>query len=196
MYYKDMPRLWSETIETHRQEVRDAILDTTAALAAEHGPLSVTMSQVAGETGIGRATLYKYFPDVESILAAWHHRQVRTHLEQLAAIRDRETDPIERLDAVLETFASIQYDVRVAHSSDTATHLHRSEHVAQARQELLALVRDLIAQAAAVGGVRGDVSPDELARYALHALGAAGGLPSKSAVRRLVHVTLAGLRPD
>jgi AcrR family transcriptional regulator len=56
-----MPKLWNETIEAHRREVRDAILDNTAALVAEHGLLSVTMSQIAEETGIGRATLYKYF---------------------------------------------------------------------------------------------------------------------------------------
>jgi hypothetical protein len=43
--------------------------------------------------------------------------------------------------------------------------------------------------------VRNDVPPDELAAYCLHALNAARSLPSKAAVRRLVTVTLAGLRP-
>ncbi|TIL19051.1 MAG: helix-turn-helix transcriptional regulator, partial [Mesorhizobium sp.] len=55
-----MPKLWNETIDAHRRAVRDATLDTTAALVAEHGLLSVTMSKIAEETGIGRATLYKY----------------------------------------------------------------------------------------------------------------------------------------
>jgi hypothetical protein len=32
-----MPRLWTETIEEHRQEVRDAILNTTWRLATEQG---------------------------------------------------------------------------------------------------------------------------------------------------------------
>jgi AcrR family transcriptional regulator len=67
MYTVPVPKLWSETIESHRREVRDAIVDTAAALVAEHGLASVTMSQIAGETGIGRAMLYKYFPDVEAI---------------------------------------------------------------------------------------------------------------------------------
>src|SRR5438876_1145879 len=42
-----MPKLWDETIDTHRRAVRDAVLTTTAALAAAHGPLSVTMSHPA-----------------------------------------------------------------------------------------------------------------------------------------------------
>ena len=47
----------------------------------------------------------------------------------------------------------------------------------------------------AAGDIRTDVSPGELATYCLHALTAASSLPSKAAVRRLVTVILAGLRP-
>jgi AcrR family transcriptional regulator len=67
-----VPKLWNETIEEHRRAVRDAVLKTTAALVTEQGLRGVTMSRIAEDSGIGRATLYKYFPDVESILAAWH----------------------------------------------------------------------------------------------------------------------------
>src|SRR5918999_351653 len=42
-----MPKLWTDTIEAHRREVRDAILDTAAALVDERGLLAVTMSQIA-----------------------------------------------------------------------------------------------------------------------------------------------------
>jgi AcrR family transcriptional regulator len=59
-------------VETHRQEVREAILDATGSLVQSRGLLAVTMSDIAEATGIGRATLYKYFPDVETILSAWH----------------------------------------------------------------------------------------------------------------------------
>ena len=97
-----MPRLWNETIDAHRREVRDAILETTAALAAERGLLSVTMSQIAEETGIGRATLYKYFPDVEATLLAWHERQIAGHLEHLAQVGRGGGKAPERLRAVLE----------------------------------------------------------------------------------------------
>src|SRR5687768_15228972 len=102
MYNTTMPKLWNDTIEAHRREVRDAILNTAAALAIEHGLLSVTMSQIAEATGIGRATLYKYFSGVEEILAAWHERQVRGHFEQLVTLRHRAGAAGERLAAVLE----------------------------------------------------------------------------------------------
>jgi AcrR family transcriptional regulator len=185
-----MPKLWNETIEAHRRAVRDATLDTTAALVAEYGLRSVTMSQIAEETGIGRATLYKYFSDVDAILVAWHQRQIAGHLEHLAQVRDQAGDPGERLEAVLEAYALI---LHAHHGTELAALLHRGEHVARARQQLSNLIRDLLTDAAGIGGVRDDVAPDELASYCLHALAAASSLPSKAAVRRLVTVTLAGL---
>jgi hypothetical protein len=58
------------------------------------------------------------------------------------------------------------------------------------------MIRDLLAEATANGRIRDDIAPDELASYCLHSLAAASTLPSKAAVRRLVTVTLAGLRPQ
>jgi len=189
-----VPKLWTETIEAHRREVREAILDTTAALVAEHGLLSVTMSQIAEETGIGRATLYKYFSDVEAILHAWHERQITGHLEYLAEVRDRAGDAGERLEAVLEGYALIARESRGHHDTELAALMHRDPQVARAEQQLRAMIRDLLIEGAETGDLRNDVAPDELASYCLHALTAASSLPSKTAVRRLVRVTLAGLR--
>ena len=191
-YTVDMPKLWNDTIEAHRHEVSDAILETTAGLVAEQGLRSVTMLQIAEKTGIGRATLYKYFPDVEAILFAWHERHVTAHLEQLAALRHQAGDAVERLQAVLEAYALIQHE---HHDTELAVLLHRGEHVVRAQRHLSGLVRGLLEECAKTGDVRDDVSPDELASYCLHALSAASSLRSKTAVRRLVTVTLAGLRP-
>jgi AcrR family transcriptional regulator len=192
-----VPKLWNRTIEAHRREVRQAILDTTAALVAEHGLLSVTMSRIAAEAGIGRATLYKYFPDVEAILAAWHERQVGAHLAQLVEIRDRDGDPGRRLAAVLEAFALNSHVSREHHDPELVTLLHRKgQHLDTALRQVHELIRDLIAEAATAGDVRADIPPAELADYCLHALGAAGALRTPAAVRRLVTVTMSGLRPD
>ncbi len=187
-----VPKLWNETIEGHRRAVRDATLDTTAALVAARGVRSVTMSQIAEEIGIGRATLYKYFSDVEAILVAWHERQITGHLEYLAEVRDQASDAGERLEAVLEAYALIAHE---HHGTELAALLHRGEHVARAQQQLSDFIRDLLTEGAETGDLRDDVAPDELASYCLHALTAANSLPSKAAVRRLVAVILAGLHP-
>lgn len=172
--------------------MRDATLDAAAALVAEHGIASVTMSQIAEETGIGRATLYKYFSDVEAILVAWHERQIARHLQQLAEVRDRAATPGERLEEVLIAYASLSQD---NHGTELAALLHRGEHVTHARQQLRRFIRDLIVEGAKSGDLRSDIPPEELASYCLHALTAATTLHSRAAIRRLVSVTLAGLRP-
>src|SRR2546426_5928552 len=114
---------WKETVEAHRLGLRKRIVDTAAALVAQHGPRSVTMSQIAEEAGIGRATLYKYFPDVETILVAWHDRHVAHHLEHLAEVRDRVGDAGGRLEAVLEAYALTVHER--PHGTDLAALVHR-----------------------------------------------------------------------
>jgi AcrR family transcriptional regulator len=191
MYTRLVPKLWTETIEGHRREVRDAILDTTAALVGEHGLTAVTMSQIAEDTGIGRATLYKYFSGVEAILMAWHERQVTSHLRYLTQAGAGAGRPGARLEAVLEAYATIGYE---HHGTPLAAALHRGEHVARAEQQLHDFVRNLLTEGVESGDIRDDVPPDELASYCLHALAAASTLPSKAAVCRLVGVTLTGLQ--
>ncbi|MDP8997976.1 MAG: TetR/AcrR family transcriptional regulator [Pseudomonadota bacterium] len=186
-----MPKLWSETIESHRHAVREAALDAAAALVAAHGLASVTMSHIAKMAGIGRGTLYKYFPDVESIHFAWHERQVSDHLQQLKAIRDGEGDVGERLKAVLGAYALISH---AYHNTELAGPLHRSSHVSHAQKHLHSLISQLLAEGVKAGSIRKDVAPpQELATYCLHALTAASNLPSHAAVRRLVEIVLGGL---
>jgi len=187
-----VPKLWTETIDAHRTAVRDATLDTTAALVAQRGLAGVTMSQIAQEAGIGRATLYKYFPDVQAIMVAWHERHITAHLDRLAAVRDHtQGTASQRLEAVLTAYAQLS---RQQHDTELAALLHHGEHVAHAQQHLRQLITDLIAAGARDGDLRNDVAPSELATYCLHALTAAGSMPSQAAVRRLISVTLTGLR--
>ncbi len=193
MYTKLVPKLWSETIEAHRREVQQAILQAAAALVGEHGLHSVTMSEIAEVAGIGRATLYKYFRDVEAILVAWHDRLIAGHLERLAEVRDRAGDGGERVGAVLQAYALMTYER--PRGTELAALMHRGEHHDKAEVRLSEFIRDLLTEAARTGDVRDDVAPHELGNYCLHALDAASSLDSPAAVGRLVTVTMAGLRP-
>ena len=187
-----VPKLWSETIESHRDEVRRALLDGTAALVAERGLRAVTMSEIATTVGIGRATLYKYFPNVESIMVAWHERQIADHLQLLVEARDGATGALDRLRAVLETFAMLS---RPHRTTELAEVLHSRDHVTHAERHLHDFVAELVDDGVADGVVRSDLTTHELASYCIHAVGAAGDMSSNTALRHLVTAVLAGLRP-
>ena len=189
-----MPKLWSETVDSHRHAVQEAILDAAGALVEERGLASVTMSQIAKDSGIGRATLYKYFTDVEAIVAAWHERHVAGHLEYLRNLAERPGDPGARLKAVLNAYAMISFH-REERGAELAAVLHQGSQFVAAQQRVIDLVRGLLDDAADCGDLRRDIPAGELAAYCLHALTAAGTLSSKAAVRRLVKVTLTGLGP-
>jgi AcrR family transcriptional regulator len=150
------------------------------------------MSAIAERTGIGRATLYRYFPDADAILAAWHERHVTGHIERLVRLAEGEGRALERLEGLLAAYAWARH---AQPRDEIAATLHSGPHVGEARQQLAAVVGELIGEAAADGAIRTDVNAGELAEYCLHALAAAGGLRSGAAVRRLVTVTMTGLRP-
>ena len=104
--------------------------------------------------------------------------------------------PFERLAAVLEGYALILHEYRGHRDSELAAVMHRDPHLAKAEEHLRQLLRELLADAAHAGEVRDDASPDELAGYCLHALAAASTLSSKAAVKRLVGITVAGVRTN
>lgn len=195
LYSGGVPKLWTDTIDAHRHQVREAVLDATAGLIAEQGLLAVSMSLVAERAGIGRATLYKYFPDIESVLLAWHERQVAGHLDHLGRLAAQPGTAMQRLGAVLTGYALIARESHTHPDAGLAAFLHRGDHVSHAENALHHLVTDLVAQAVHEGDARVDVAPEELANYCLHALNAASTALSKPAANRIVTVTLGGLRP-
>jgi AcrR family transcriptional regulator len=192
-----VPKLWSETIQTHRREVNEAILETTAALVTEHGLRGVSMSQIAERTGISRATLYKYFSDVEAILFAWHDRHVSDHLAKLIELANRTDSPYERLRGVVDGYGLILYEIAREHrDGDLVALVHRGDHHARAEHQLDQLILGLVVEAVDSGEVRNDVAADELVAYCTYSLLAASALTSTEAVHRLAAVILAGLRPN
>lgn len=188
-----MPKLWEESIDEHRRTVNLAITEAAWQLAEEQGPLTVTMSQVASAAGIGRATLYKYFPDVESILVAHHAHHVEAHLRTLEQVR-ADSGPVgRRLVALVHSYALIRFS-RARHSfSDVNALVHRGPALADAERRLRHVFSALIGEAAAADLVRTDVSSEELAAYCLHAVSAAVEAPDLEQLEHLVRLVLDGL---
>lgn len=189
-----MPKPWSETVDEHRRAVHDVVLETAAALVAERGVAAVRMSHIAERAGIGRATLYKHFPDVDAVLRAWHERRIDSHLQEISAAGTG-TSAWDRLGSVLTRYARLRGEGRDHSGGALVTALHSGEHVARAHRRLHDFVREVLVAAVEEGAVREDVPPDELVGFCLHALDAASDAPDATAGDRLVGLVLAGLRP-
>ena len=71
--------VWSRPRE--RETVRLAILDAANRLVDQHGIAALTLSAVASEAGIGRATIYGYFSGKQELLSLLSGE---THLQQPA----------------------------------------------------------------------------------------------------------------
>jgi AcrR family transcriptional regulator len=186
-----VPRLWEQTVVDHRRAVRDAILEAGAILTTENGLRSLTMSQVAERAGIGRATLYKYFPDIDAVLAAWHERQIGEHAQELHELAHGAGSATERLKKVLTAFGLIYFKHR---GSELAALLHAGPKGTRAEEHLLAILQGLVADAVDAGALRADIPVTELAHFALHSMTSATTAPSQAAVHRLVNLTITGLQ--
>jgi len=174
-----MPRIWADTIDTHRQQVNDAILDATAELMAEHGPMSVAMSAIAERAGIGRATLYKYFPDVESILAAWHARDFGEHLQRLKALSEADTVTLKDLTEFVQLQRRHHAHAKGADVVGTLAHAlagHAGVIEDAIEPEIIATLTRLLAGLARRKDVRADHDPELLARWLLHVVHAPANL--------------------
>jgi len=174
-----MPRIWADTIDTHRRQVNDAILDATAQLIAEHGPMSVAMSAIAQRAGIGRATLYKYFPDVEAILVAWHERDFAQHREQLQGLAEADNVTLDDV----ATFVCAQRRQH-PHRKDASLVDNLAHTLAGAegafkdaiQHEVITLLTTLMTGLAQRKEIRSDRDPELLARWLLHAVHAPADL--------------------
>jgi AcrR family transcriptional regulator len=178
-----MPKLWTDSIEAHHEAVADAIFAATARIVTEGGFSALSMARIAQEAGIGRATLYKYFGDLDQLLLAWHQRVIGEHLQMVERVAASKDDPRAALEAVLGAFADIR---RTDHGQLPTGMLHSLPHVHRAQDHLRALLRKLITAAARQGSVRTDISADELAGFALAALDQPRGVASKSTVRLIL----------
>jgi len=186
-----MPKIWADTIDRHRRQVNDAILDAIAQLIAEQGPLSVGMSAIAQRAGIGRATLYKYFPDVESILVAWHDRDFAGHLRHLQSLADGD-------DVTLDDVAALLLAQRRKHRGSSTPGSGLTPTVAGAegvpagsvQREILAVLTALLTRLVHQHQVRADWPPELLAEWLFHSAHAPSRLDDE-AVSRLVADSIA-----
>lgn len=194
-YLRGVPKLWKDTVEEHRRDVRAAILDAAWILATQRGVRGVTMALVAEHAGISRATLYKYFRGVDAILLAGHTEHVREHLATLENALSSAATPRDGLERLIDQYAEIAFH-RARHGTpDTSALVHTGDRHDQNTLAVERLFTRAAAAAQDAGEVRSDVTAKLLGAYCLHAAEAAATLPARGDVTRLASVIKECLGP-
>ncbi len=158
------PSIWTDSLATHKQRLRQHIVRTAAELLAERGLGDVSMSLLAQRAGIARATLYNHFPDFERVLAALVADQVARFRVQLDRHLAAAADPAERLRRYLvavHDWATRQRQ-QPSKRNDTARPTSRtrtlSPQVVTATHEPLSQLHEILEQ----------ILTDAIASHAIH----------------------------
>ncbi|WP_216900665.1 TetR/AcrR family transcriptional regulator [Nocardia alni] len=154
---------------TLRDRTEAAILDAAAEVLAARGP-AASMSEIATAAGLGRATLYRYFPTREALLAGLLDATIA---DLIARIADAELDTLpvdEALARLVRGFLTVgtKYTALLQPGN-------MPEKSVEVESQLTEPIRALLIRGIAEGALRPDVSPDLL-------LDMFGGLVEKSLI--------------
>jgi AcrR family transcriptional regulator len=97
-------------------DTRDRILDALEHLLARYGYRKTTMEDLAREAGIGKGTIYLYFPSKEEVALCSIDRVVARVQEKLHALAASQAPVPERLREMLVTRVLTRFDSVQAYS--------------------------------------------------------------------------------
>lgn len=136
----------------------EKILQVAARLFAKHRFHEARMEDIAAAAEVGKGTIYRYFPDKESLYLALLSRAGEQVSERLQQELASAVGPTQRLEAIVT--AVVGYFDEQPHLFDLIHHaeaMHKTEADfpwQQTRYEMIDLVRGIFAEAAERGEFR------------------------------------------
>lgn len=143
---------------------RDQIIAAARAIFAEHGP-EIAMEEIARTAGVGVGTLYRRFPDRDSLIRAVAVDSFQRVLDDAKAAARDEPTAWQALVRLLYQSAELQLSVQLAMQSQRALATLKQHPVVLAlRDELLAEVDRMVRGAQEEGNLRPDVDTGDIAQ--------------------------------
>ncbi|WP_406691011.1 helix-turn-helix domain-containing protein [Saccharopolyspora sp. ID03-671] len=178
---------------------RDRIISAAQAVFTERGT-EVPMEEVARSAGVGVGTLYRRFPDRDSLIRAVAQDAFATVLEDTRATIEQEPDAWTALSQIMHRGLALRTVVRLTVLSSRARALINADPNTEAvNKQFLQLVGDLVRRAQADGKLRDDISTGDIAVLSGLALQGMQALPEELrslAPARYIAVLLDGLRAE
>jgi TetR/AcrR family transcriptional repressor of mexCD-oprJ operon len=134
-----------------QDRISAGILDTAATVLTERGE-AASMAEIAEAAGVGRATLYRYFPNREALLAGLAEAALQELRDRISGA-DLDTVPVDAgIPRLARCFlaAGSRYGALARSEKDPAIAERVDREIAQP-------VRDLLARGAADGTLRTDL---------------------------------------
>ena len=146
-----MPKITGPNIAQHVADQRAAVFAAAIGLFEEHGVDGVSMGTIADAVGLGRSSLYRYFPNKATIVGQWFSTAMEPLIEESEQIARSDESRAERFAAWVELqigFLSNPANQTMIHAS-----LSSNEMSDQQRAHIVARHRDLYATLHAIIGV-------------------------------------------
>src|SRR5438132_6880107 len=83
---------------------REEILDAAAKLFAKHGYAETDTQLLADELGVGKGTLYRYFPSKENLFLAAADRVMRRMRQEIDANIAGISDPLDQIEVAIRAY--------------------------------------------------------------------------------------------
>lgn len=142
---------------------RDRIISAARTTFAEHGP-EVPMEEIARAAGVGTGTLYRRFPDRDSLIRAVGQEVFTRLLDEARAITERESDPWRALTEFVLTATDLNTVLRLSMHSERAGEVLGSDPtLTQVRGEILAILDSMVRAAQDSGALRPDIGSGDIA---------------------------------
>jgi AcrR family transcriptional regulator len=111
---RTVPRIRAGSIAEHKLQTRTALLDAAFRSFVSNGFAGTSLTDVASLAGVGRTTLYEYFPNKEELFLALVEERVPPLLD--AAVAELPAgDPLERIEAAYRAaFEVLGHNVQLA----------------------------------------------------------------------------------
>lgn len=178
-------------VRADRVRNRTRLLQAAKALFAEGGP-DCSLERIARHAGLGVATLYRHFPTRQDLFEAVYQNEV----EQLVALATsvEPAPPVAALRQWLHAFVEFVAAKKGMSAALAIVAQPSAPMTVNAHGRLVAALAPLLLRAAAEGGVRHDITAEDLLRTAVGLCYTHDKPGWQGNVCRLVDVFIDGMR--
>jgi AcrR family transcriptional regulator len=177
------------------QRNRDQIVAAALTLFLDQG-IDVPMEEIAHRAGVGVGTLYRRFPERDTLIRAVAYEGLRRLADLAQAACQEEPDSWHALGRFLHGCTQLRLGaLQSAIEPRLHDEIRSAPELREVRQEVADLIERMTTGARTEGAIRTDIDAGDVGLLMTLQIYPPPGTPSEQAIHRVVDIMLAGLRP-